>query len=431
MDEELEGTGANVPVDTIITALIFNNPTESTKHLIDGSGAQFSDSLYGTGRNNPNDTGGEQFCQPTAKQKRGGAGSSSSSSSKRKETLEEKKCDMCHKDCQKPSNLMLAKLQKCIAAMKTSGFASSPRHFERNPFLCSSDLEEHLVNQDVLTWMPHLIYWNSTIRCWVNGCGGSLKMAKISHRSVEAMDGVKFILSAQYLCENCGRYKTSLDLDAMAQSGFPLAVLALCPVVPFKKSSVEKGTYELMITLCSSGTPFEAFGKMVESTRFGVYTKTASRFLQMQAIKNTGVQPLKATTGLGSSGVAILGSSQPLVAFPEFYSHCNGWGGGKGPTPVQWGLIFMDGTKSLKLMSKGVEGSIGGVSMSHDLTFDSASRILVTIPVDQGGPMVAPVVSLESVIYPPLTMSSNCSAGIDVIHQGGKSFGYGWICITY
>ena len=395
MDDESEVTGANVYLDTIVTALITNKANESTKQLINGSRAQFSDSLYGTGINNPNDTRGEQFCQPTAKQKRAGASSSSSSSDKRKETLEEKKCDMCHKDCQKPSNLMLAKLQKCIAEMKTSGFASSPRHFERNPFLCSTDLEEHLVNQDVLTWMPHLIYWNSTIRCWVKGCGGSLKISKISHRSVEAIDGVKFILSAQYRCDKCCHYKSSLDLDAMAQSGFPLAVLSLCPVIPFKKSSVEKGTYELMITLCSSGTPFEAFGKMVESTRFGVYTTTASRFLQLQAIKNTAVQQLQATTGLGSSGVAILGSSQPLVAFPEFDSHCNGWGGGKGPTPVQLGLIFMDGTKSLKLMSKGVEGSIGGISMSHDQTFDSASKILVSIPVDQGGPMVAPVESLS------------------------------------
>ena len=81
MDDESEVTGANVYLDTIVTALITNKANESTKQLINGSRAQFSDSLYGTGINNPNDTRGEQFCQPTAKQKRAGASSSSSSRS--------------------------------------------------------------------------------------------------------------------------------------------------------------------------------------------------------------------------------------------------------------------------------------------------------------------------------------------------------------
>ena len=46
MDDESEVTGANVYLDTIVTALITNKANESTKQLINGSRAQFSDSLY-------------------------------------------------------------------------------------------------------------------------------------------------------------------------------------------------------------------------------------------------------------------------------------------------------------------------------------------------------------------------------------------------
>ena len=304
-DAELEGTGANVTVDIAIAGLISNKAVESTKHFIDGSGAQYSKELYGTGVNNPNDTGGVQYCQPIASQKNNNA--SSSSSSRRKETMEEKKCDKCTKDCLTPSNLMKVKLKSMTDEMKTRGFVARPHHFEKRPFLCSTDLEDYLVNHSVFTWMPHLVFNSSHIRCWEFGCSGSLKMSRIKHRSVEAIDGVKFILCAQYQCNKCLHYKSSLDFDAMARSGYPLAVLALCPVIPFKKSSVERATYELMITLCSSGTSFEGFEKLVQSTRFRVFTQAASSFLQMQSIKNTAVQPLQATTGLGSLGVAVLG----------------------------------------------------------------------------------------------------------------------------
>ena len=90
MDTEKEGTGANVVLDMTIAALISDVPTESTKHIINGTAAQYSTSLYGTGTNNPNDTGEAQYCQPVSARKNRGGSSSSSSSSQRQETLEEK-----------------------------------------------------------------------------------------------------------------------------------------------------------------------------------------------------------------------------------------------------------------------------------------------------------------------------------------------------
>ena len=395
MDTEKEGTGANVVLDMTIAALISDVPTESTKHIINGTAAQYSTSLYGTGTNNPNDTGEAQYCQPVSARKNRGGSSSSSSSSQRQETLEEKKCDKCKKDCLTPNNLMAEKLKKCIDQMGTPEFMNSPRHFESNPFLCSNDLNEYLVNHGVLTWVPHYLYKSSLVRCWVVDCGGHLNMTRIKKRSVEAINGVTFVLYAQYQCDKCNCFKTSLDLDAMALAGFPLAVLNSCPVVPFKKSSVEKATYETLITLCSSGTAFEGFAKLVSTTRFRVYTHAASTFLQMQSIMNVEVQPLQASTGLGLSGVAILGSSQSFSPFPEYDSHCNGWGGGKSPTAGYWADVYMDATKSLKSLADAVEVSIGGMSYSHDHTFACAQKIKITIPVDQGGPMVAPIVGLS------------------------------------
>ena len=105
MDTEKEGTGANVVLDMTIAALISDVPTESTKHIINGTAAQYSTSLYGTGTNNPNDTGEAQYCQPVSARKNRGGSSSSSSSSQRQETLEEKKCDKCKKDCLTQRNI--------------------------------------------------------------------------------------------------------------------------------------------------------------------------------------------------------------------------------------------------------------------------------------------------------------------------------------
>jgi hypothetical protein len=287
------------------------------------------------------------------------------------------------------------KLKEYINEMEKAEFQNRPHHFERNPFLSSLHLEDHLVNRDVYTWVPDFIYKSHLIRCWKGGCGGGLKRTRTLTRSVEAIDGVKFILYAQYQCEKCHGLKSSLDLDAMGQSGYPLSVLELCPVVPFKKSSVEKETYELMITLCSSGTKFEAFQHLVQKVRFRAYTKAASLFLQMQAITSAAVRPLQRSTGLGASGVSILGTSQSILAFPEFESHCDGWGGGSGLTADQWVNVFMDGTKTLKLMAEAVELSIGGVSLSHDATFASAQKIHVNMDILVGKPMAAPVQGLS------------------------------------
>jgi hypothetical protein len=399
---ETESTGANVVMDSIIGALISNVPTEATKHIINGSSAQYSNSLYGTGINNPNDTGKDaQYCQPVSSSAGSGgsssrSSSSSSSSSRRKDTLEQKKCSTCNKDCQTPNNLMKIKLKDCIEKMGKADFQNSPHHFTRNSFLNSSNVDEHLVNIDILTWVPDLIYKSSLVRCWQKDCGGGLKRTRILTRSVESLDGVKFVLYAQYECEKCHVLKTSLDLEAMAQSGYPLPILDLCPVVPFKKSSVEKETYEMLITLCTAGMSFEAFQNLVQQKRFRAYTKAASFFLQMQSIMHVAVQPLKASTGLGFSGVAILGLSQTHFSpFPEFESHCNGWGGGRGFTADQWANVFMDGTKTLQHLAEAVETSIGGVSLSHDVTYAVAQHIHVQIPQDQGGPMTAPVQGLS------------------------------------
>ena len=129
METEKDATGANVVQDTIIAALIYNQPTNSTKHIINGSDAQYSASLHGTGINN--DTGEVQYCQPALARKSRSSGGSSSSS-RRKETLEAKKCGICSKDCLTPNNLMAAKVKECIIKMSNSDFTNRPHHFRRN-----------------------------------------------------------------------------------------------------------------------------------------------------------------------------------------------------------------------------------------------------------------------------------------------------------
>ena len=252
----------------------------------------------------------------------------------------------------------------------------APQHCCRNELLCSSNLEEVLMNRTVYVWFPHAVTPTMTLDsvvCWTEGCtGGTITMCRINRRIVEGVDSLNFLLFAEFRCSKCKRDKSSLDAVSLTKMGFPCSVVQKMPVVELHDSLWTRGLFEDFASSVTSKLGPGDFANLIEEKRTATWLAEANAYLLAFAEK-------RHAHGWTEHGFQSLVSPQ---AFPSRDSHCNGYIGSAGPSAAQFAKMLPTVFKSVELLGDLFMASLGGEVLSADATFKMASATKIIDGVD-------------------------------------------------
>ena len=242
-------------------------------------------------------------------------------------------CSVCNHDHQVANNIMkkrLADLRKTILSEIKANPKYIPKHVLRNDMLLTSDLNEVLSNKDIFIWLPHKLDPGCTLenlKCWATGCsGGKITMKGLNWRGVEGLNDNGFVMYAEFRCSGCKGDKSSLQTDVLEHMGFPLVVIDKCPVVSLHRSTLDRTLYDLYLSTVGTIVGPGQFASIVEKRRSARWAEDCATYLQVTLAEKSAKM-----RGIGQYGFCE-DSPTETKSFPQRDTHCDGYGGSKGPT---------------------------------------------------------------------------------------------------
>ena len=132
-----------------------------------------------------------------------------------------------------------------------------------NEYVVSADPVAYCY-KDVLVWAPEKLVQGGlkSLCCWDPTCAGHsqtttkgktiISIHDVEIRRVDGLEDFLFIIFAKYECKICHRYKSGLELDALAAMGVTMSVLYTIPVIPFHDSCFTKQLADLVLEMMIS-----------------------------------------------------------------------------------------------------------------------------------------------------------------------------------
>ena len=172
---------------------------------------------------------------------------------------ENSRCETCRKTFLTPTREQSAYNDECRKQYRKM---VKPTNF-RNEYVVSADPVAYCY-KDVLVWAPEKLVQGGlkSLCCWDPTCAGHsqtttkgktiISIHDVEIRRVDGLEDFLFIIFAKYECKICHRYKSGLELDALAAMGVTMSVLYTIPVIPFHDSCFTKQLADLVLEMMIS-----------------------------------------------------------------------------------------------------------------------------------------------------------------------------------
>ena len=154
-----------------------------------------------------------------------------------------------------------------------------------------------------------------------------ISVKEYGHRGVEDISTNGFIIYPIFLCSYCKRTKSSLDVDDLLRMGFPPYLLRRCPVVTFSKTTYTVELAELLMTLMTTELGAGQISTFISKRRTAYWAASARVYLEAHTY-SLGNESRRGN--LSSFGFSR--EERQVPAFPLLTTHCNGFGGSRGPS---------------------------------------------------------------------------------------------------
>ena len=125
----------------------------------------------------------------------------------------------------------------------------------------------------------------------------------------------------------CKKTKSSLEVKDLLQMGFPSFLLRKCPVVPFSRTTYTVELAELIMTLMTSELGAGQISAFISKRRIAYWAASARVYLEATMVS---MERDSHRGNLSSYGFSRV--NEVVEPFPLLLSHCDGFGGSKGPS---------------------------------------------------------------------------------------------------
>lgn len=197
-----------------------------------------------------------------------------------------------------------------------------------------------------------------------------ITIKEYGHRSVEDISTNGFIIYPIFLCSYCKKTKSSLDVGDLLKMGFPAYLLRRCPVVPFSKTTYTVELAELIMTLMTTELGAGQISTFISKRRTAYWAASARVYLEANLHSLDGDSARGTLSNFGFSR-----EEKQVDAFPLLTSHCNGFGGSRGPSARSIQRFFIAGSAHLGAFADRFMMSLGGQVSVTELSRSQINKL--------------------------------------------------------
>ena len=209
-----------------------------------------------------------------------------------------------------------------------------------------------------------------------------ISVKEFDFRGMEDISSNGFIISLIFMCSYCKKTKSSLEVKDLLQMGFPSFLLRRCPVVPFSRTTYTVKLAELTMTLMTSELGAGQISTFISKRRTAYWAASAKVYLEATMVS---MERDSHRGNLSSYGFSRV--NEVVEPFPLLLSHCDGFGGSKGPSSRNIQRFFIAGSAHVGafadrfMMSLGRQVVIPTLTQSdfHELILNSYSNKFIMI----------------------------------------------------